>query len=712
MAEPAVTEERPQARRTAYAQDTRLLAIDTPLGKDKLLLTRFGGEEEVSRPFSFHATMLSADQNIMPESLIGNAVTVWIRNYQTGRVPISGMVKSLSAGSVDATGLRDYHAEIVPWLWFLSCTTNSRIFQNLTVPKIIQTIFAEFGFSDYDMSLIGRHEPLDFCVQYRETALDFISRWMEELGIFYFFRHEADRHVMVLADHNAAFKPVVEKNAVFGSASSGEVTSWRHSYEFRPGRYAHKDFAFKTPSQDLQTREKSLLKLVGADGLEIYDYPGGYTQKDAGQALSRLRMEEIEARYHTVAGTSSCASFYAGGRFTVARHPVKAEENKEYVLLRVRHEASDNSHLSLNAAPPSYGNSFEAFPAGVRFRPASRTPWPSVQGPQTASVVGPAGETIHTDKYGRVKLQFHWDRRGKSDDKSSCWVRVSQNWAGKNWGGVFIPHVGHEVVVSFLEGDPDIPMVTGRVYNAENMQAITLPANKTQSSIQDHAGNLITMEGKSGVQDIRIHAVKDMHETVDHDHDSTIFNDETTTIEGNRTETVFKNETISIGGNRTENVSKNESVTIDVARTHSIGTIDTLIVGAARFHTVGAAETISVGAARSVTVGAVQTVEVGASQSISVGRSQTISVGADESLTVGGNETVSVAKDRSTSIGQNESLDVGKTISISAGDEIVLKTGSATITMKKNGDITIEGKTITIKGSGDVIIKGQKILQN
>jgi type VI secretion system secreted protein VgrG len=522
MADGAVIQERPQPVSLRFSQDGRLLKIDTVLGKDKLLLTRLAGEEEVSKPFRYCATMLSEDRDIAAERLIGTQVTLWVRNYRAGDVPISGVVRSFSAGSVDARGLREYHVEIVPWLWFLSCTTDCRIFQHLTVPKIIETVFRERGCSDFEMSgLIGRYQPLDFCVQYRETALDFVSRWMEELGIFYFFRHEADRHVMVLGDHNLAFKPVVEKNAVVGG-SGGDVTAWEHAWEFRPGRWAHKDFAFKTPSQDLTTTEASLLKLPRADALERYDYPGGYTQKDDGQAQTRLRMEELEARWHIVSGESSCASFFAGGKFTVARHPQKSEENQDYVLIRVAHRASDDSHLSGSAPPPSYDNSFEAVPAKTRFRPPSRTAWPFVQGPQTATVVGPPGETIHTDKYGRVRLQFHWDRRGKRDDKSSCWVRVAQNWAGRGWGGVFIPHVGHEVVVSFLDGDPDLPLVTGRVYNAENVKALNLPANKTQSSIQDHAGNHITMEGKAGVQDLRANAVKDMNVTVANDYNETV----------------------------------------------------------------------------------------------------------------------------------------------------------------------------------------------
>ena len=557
MADATLTEERPRQAGGTSTREDRLLAIDTPLGKDKLVLTELSGVEEISLPFLFTATMRSEDSDIKPESLIGSNVTMWIRREGTDPIPISGMVRSLSSASVDVRGFREYQAEIVPWLWFLSCTTDCRIFQNLTFPKIIETIFGDYGFTDYEMSgLTGSYQPLDFCVQYRETALAFISRWMEELGIFYFFRHEANRHVMVLGDQKRAFKPVVEKDALFGDHSGSNISQWRHSYQFRSGRYAHKDFAFKTPSQDLSTKESSLLKLQRASAFEIYDYPGGYTQKGDGQQLTRTRMEEHEAAYHTVTGASICASFFAGGKFTMTRHHLQAEEKQEYVLRRVVHRASAYTNITANMGPPSYDNTFEAFPSATKFRPASRTPWPIVQGPQTATVVGPPGEIIHTDKHGRLKLQFHWDRRGKRDDKSSCWVRVSQNWAGKGWGGVFIPHVGQEVIVSYQEGDPDMPLVTGRVYNGENTKAINLPANKTQSAIQDHSGNEIVMEGKSGSQDIRVHAVKDMHVVIDHDRDDHVKNNRSYTVDGTSTEKVKKDTSITITeGNYSHSVS-------------------------------------------------------------------------------------------------------------------------------------------------------------
>jgi type VI secretion system secreted protein VgrG len=700
MADATLTEDRSRPAGGTSTREDRLLAIDTPLGKDKLVLTELAGEEEISQPFLFTATMRSEDPDIKPESLIGSKVTIWIKRETTEPVPISGMVRSLSSGSLNVRGFREYQAEIVPWLWFLSCTTDCRIFQNLTFPKIIETIFGEKGFTDYEMAgLTGSYQKLDFCVQYRETALAFISRWMEELGIFYFFRHEANRHVMVLADQNRAFKPVVERDALFGDQSGSNVSQWRHSYQFRSGKYAHKDFAFKTPSQDLSTTESSLLKLQHANAFEIYDYPGGYTQKGDGQQLTRLRMEEHEAAYHTVTGGSICASFFAGGKFTMARHHIQAEEKQEYVHRRVVHRASDYTHITANMGPPSYDNTFEAFPAATKFRSASRTPWPVVQGPQTATVVGPGD--IHTDKHGRVKLQFHWDRRGKKDDKSSCWVRVSQNWAGKGWGGVFIPHVGQEVVVSFLEGDPDMPLVTGRVYNGENSKAISLPANKTQSAIQDHSGNHLLMEGKGGAQEVRLHAVKDMHHTVVNDRTKTVGNDETTKVGGHRTETVTKNETISINGHRKETVNAGETVTVTGGRSHTVNGTHTTTISIAEVHSVGAGRMHNVGAGEMISVGAAQAVSVGALQTISVGGAQMVNVGALQAVNVKGPHKLSAAVISETSKGPIKVKAGG--ICMVEAPTIVLKAGSSKITMTSSG-ITIKGAKVLVKADGNITL--------
>jgi type VI secretion system secreted protein VgrG len=701
--------------KSTWTQERRLLEIETSQGKDKVLLTSLDGREAISELFSYEIEMLSTDRDISAETMIGDKVTLWVMT-ETGKFrPIHGMVAQWRAGPVIIRDLRQYRAQVVPWPWYLGHTTDCRIFQNLSVPEIVEQVFNDFGFTDFEMSVArGEYPKLNFCVQYRETALNFVSRLMEEVGIFYFFRHEENRHVMVIADKNASFKPLPSPELVWHSshaAWASLVTKWEHNFEFRPGKWAQRDYNFETPSTDLTTNEKTLLKLRGAAKFERFDYPGLYPQRGRGTQLTKTLMQVEETAHHSVLGASTYPSIDIGRRFSLTQHPI--EKQSPYVITSVRHVAKDTSHLThADKEPPEYENSFEAVPYDVPYRPARVTEKPFVHGPQTAVVVGPAGEEIYTDKYGRIKVQFHWDRQGKKDENSSCFVRVAQSWAGKNFGSIFLPRIGQEVVVVFEEGNPDRPLVVGSVYNAEQPVPFGLPDNKTQSGLRTRSSmgggaancNEFVFEDRKGSELVKLHAEKDLSTGVEHDATHWVGHDETTTIDNDRTETVHANETITIDKNRTETVHQNETVTIDLNRTHTIGVIDTLTVGAARMHSVGAAEQITVGAAQSITVGASQSFTVGANQSTSVGRNQSTSVGRDQSTSVGQNRAVSVGKD--------DSLDVGKNLTITAGDQIVLKTGSATITMKKNGDITIQGKQINIKGSGDVIVKGQKILQN
>jgi type VI secretion system secreted protein VgrG len=546
---------------TNWTQDGRLIALETPLGKDKLLLTSLAGEEAISSLFAYELEMLSGDQAIQPESLIGRSVKIVITLADGKTRPIHGMVAQFRAGPLVGRGLRQYSAQVVPWLWYLGQSSDCRIFQNLNVPDIIEQVFKTFGFTDYQLSVArGDYPKREFCVQYRETALNFVSRLMEEVGIFYFFRHEKERHLLVIADRNVSFNDLPDPQLIYapGNSQSGQVRRWEHIYTFRPGRWSQKDFNFETPSNDLTTTEKTVLKLRNAETFERFDYPGLYPNKSLGGKVTRKLMEAEEAAYHAVLGASNYPRLDIGGKFTLASHPCEADSTA-YVVRRVQHDATCTSYLN-QGEPSRYDNTFEAIPNDVQFRPLRVTERPFVHGPQTAIVVGPAGEKIFTDKHGRVRVQFHWDRYGKYDDKSSCWIRVSHAWAGLGWGDVNLPHVGHEVVVSFLEGDPDRPLVTGRVYNGEKMKSMGMPDNKTQSGIKDHSGNEILMEGKGGVQDIRVHAVKDMNVTVEHDHNDIVkTGNRTIQIQsGTHTETIKGETKITITtGALTTTVAKN-----------------------------------------------------------------------------------------------------------------------------------------------------------
>ena len=536
---------------------------------------------------------------------------------------------------------------------------------------------------------------------------------------------------MLLIDSNVMFKPLPEPRYCDAQAErldgfAGVITNFQQDWSFRTGRWAQTDFDFEAPSKNLLAAEATLLTFPNAKKFERFDYPGGYTDREAGKQLTRTLIEAEEAQYHVARGCSSSAALAPGSTFTLASR--SNGDGEAYAILAVTHDARDSSYFTGPQEEAFYRNNFEAIRASVPYRPQRLAAKPVVQGPQTATVVGPGGEAIYTDKHGRIKVQFHWDRYGKRDADSSCWVRVSQNWAGKGWGGAFIPHVGQEVVVSFLEGDPDRPLVTGRVYNASNMGANALPSNKTQSAIRDHTGNEILMEGKGGSQDIRVTAVKDMHLKVVHDRDKNVGNNETTHVKVDRTETVGGNETITVTGNRSEKVAGNETIeitgkrsedvggdetiTIKGARTETVKRSETVTVLLARTHTIGLAETQTVGGMRSVSVTLSNSLSVSGSDSVSVGRSQKISVKSKRDLSVGSDSAVSVGGNRQVKVKGDDALSVGKSLTIEAETEIVLKTGSASITMRKNGDITIEGKKLTIKGSGDVIIKGQKIHQN
>jgi type VI secretion system secreted protein VgrG len=664
-----------------FTQDGHLISLETPLGRDKLLLASLTGEETISSLFAYELEMLSTDHTISPESLIGRNVKVVITSEDGRTRPIHGMVAHFRTGPLVGRDLRRYSAQVVPWFWYLGHSTDCRIFQNLSVPDIVEQVFQTFGFTDYQLAVARSDYPkLEFCVQYRETALNFASRLMEEVGIFYFFRHERDRHVLVLSDRNMSFSELPDPELIYASSSaqSGHVRRWEHIYAFRPGRWSQKDFNFETPSTDLTTTEKTVLKLRRAEAFERFDYPGLYTDKALGTKLTRTLMEAEEAAYHTVLGSSNYSYLDTGGKFTLARHPCEAR-NQAYVIRRVRHEAVDPSYLNEDE-PPHYSNTFQAIPHDVPFRPQRVTERPFVHGPQTAIVVGPPGEKIFTDKHGRVRVQFHWDRYGKRDDKSSCWIRVSHGWAGRGWGDVNLPHVGHEVIVSFMEGDPDRPLITGRVYNGENMTAMGLPDNKTQSAIRDHSGNEIVMEGKAGSQDIRVHAVKDMHVTVDN------------------------NREMYVKAHLKETVDQGQEVTV------AKGYKETITESATSIISGGLNSTVNDGWTSTIHGKFTETATDGEERTVSSGKKLTVTGGSTEDTTGERKVTVTGAiKQSSTTTTDLHASGAG---TYTSDASLTFSVGQSTITITSSAiTITAGPSSISLDASG-VAVTGTKISLN
>jgi type VI secretion system secreted protein VgrG len=567
-----------------YKQDFRPIQVFTPLGEDQLLLQRFEGHEGVSSLFQFNLYMHSENRSISFDSIVGKKATIKVMLKDGKERYINGLISNFSqAGSTMMEGgvtpkmLYHYNATLVPWLWMLTRTTDCRIFQNQKVPDIIKTIFQEYGFNDFDLTrLQGSYDPREYCVQYRETSYNFVSRLMEEEGIFYFFEHKEDKHILVLADAPSAFKtlslhPSVSYKTIIGLDEDNDVISeFQIGQQVRPGKYAVNDFNFELPKVNLTS------SVSGKDArkFEVYDYPGEYKTKGEGERIAGIRMQEEETPVTTATGSGICRGFTPGFTLDLKDH-YRRDLNKTYVITSVFHTADLGATYRSEGGGQDfhYVNQFEFLPHPTPYRPSRVTPIPIVHGSQTAMVVGPPGEEIYVDKYGRVKVQFHWDRVGKYDDKSSLWIRVSQNWAGKQWGAMFIPRIGQEVIVDFLEGDPDRPIITGRVYNANSMPPYALPDEKTKSTIKTYSYkggggfNELRFEDKKGSEQVFIHGQKDMDFRLKNDYKTFVGNESHLIVKSDQMAEVRADNHMTVKGNNNEKIggsaSRNVSMNID-----------------------------------------------------------------------------------------------------------------------------------------------------
>ena len=470
----------------ATTQNAASLAVTTPLGTDVLILEELTGTEYVSELFHFTLVMRSARAafDLDLTKLVDQPMTVTLVGDEGGKRIISGLCTRVVQTATC------YVAELRPWLWKLGQAADHRIFQNTSALEIIKTVFSDLGYSDVKDSTTASYAKREYCVQYRETSLNFVLRLMEDEGIFYYFSHAEGKHTLVLADDLSAYQNITTTPTVpYRVLSPGtqwipgnHIDSCSVERGVASGSYQSDDYNFTTPTTELKASATGTVK-----GHAIYEYPGNYQAKDQGDARAKLRVAELQAPVSRLLGTGVVRGFTAGYKFTLKEHP-RADINTAWILHSVSHRAT----------PREYTNSFVALPASTAFRPPRRTPAPRIAGNQTAAVVGKSGQEIYTDQYGRIKVQFHWDQVGKKDENSSCWVRVAQGWAGKNWGAFFLPRVGMEVLVSFLEGNPDQPIVIGCVYNGANPVPYALDANQTRSTLKSNSS-----KGGKGYNEIR-----------------------------------------------------------------------------------------------------------------------------------------------------------------------------------------------------------------
>jgi type VI secretion system secreted protein VgrG len=629
---------------TVFTQANRPLQVKSPLGDDVFVLNGLYGEERVSKPFELTLDLTSTLAEIAAADVLGKPMVVTIAPGGMDGEPrvIHGLVRRFSQSGLADAGTARYRAEVVAWPWFLSLSSDCRIFQKKNALEIVEQVFKDAGFQDFKNSCNGTPPTREYCVQYRESHLDFVSRLLEEEGIYYFFEHSDDKHVLTLADSSAPVAYVTgEKQARYMPGDGtwpdeNVVRRFEQVLSVGTQVVALTDYDFASPSLTL------LRSVRGSDKKqqgEVYDYPANALTPDDVERYAQLRLEEREAQMYVVRGESNCRTFQSGSKFDLVEH-YRGDANQTYLLLRVRHLARTGSLAGAGASSTfEYTNEFEAVPFSVKYRPPSEAPRPRVYGSQTAVVVGPGGEEIFVDKHSRVKVQFHWDRVGKKNENSSCWVRVSSAWAGKGYGQLTVPRIGQEVVVDFLEGDPDRPLITGRVFNAEQAPPCD-PGGKggvvsgLRSKTHKGSGyNEMTMDDTAGKEKITIHAQYDMDTTIEHDETHTVKS-------GNRT---IKVET----GTHTETIKGDTSITIQ-SGTYKLDV-------AAKTHTHH--------------------------------------VTGDVSETYDANQTTKVAHK----------------IMIDGGDEIKLVSGASSITLKKDGSITIEGINVAVKGSADVTIKGMMV---
>jgi type VI secretion system secreted protein VgrG len=531
---------------------------------------------------------------------------------------------------------------------------------------------------------------------------------MEEEGIFYFFDHADKKHHMVVADDNGVAKTAVKLrlSTIAHDTEDEDVLGWFNvAQDVRPGKFTTIDYNFETPSTQLKGQHS------GKHASEVVEFPGGFETRDAADPLASLRYQEIVAEQVEAEGAGRCRGLKAGGKIEVAKHPNKAL-NGAYFITSVKQSAKLGDFRTGGDPGLAYKSSFTAIPYDTPYKPERSAESPRAYGYESAVVVGPGGEEIFTDKYGRVKVQFFWDRRGKKDDKSSCWVRVSTVWAGKGWGVISTPRIGQEVLIAYVNGDPEDPIIVGRVYNAEQMPPYALPGNKTQSGMKTRSTlqgspdnfNEIRFEDKKGSEELYIHAEKNKTILVENDRSSSVGHD--------NSESVGNDETIKVKSNQTLDVGANQSITV--------GADQTMTVATNRKKSVGGDETVDVSKSRTQTIGTGESLTVGKNMTVNISGNRDTTVSKDETQTVNGSMSLTVDKDSTVTVTKNHSIDVGKQINVKAGDvltiesdkEILIKTGSASIHMKSSGDIEIKGNKIQVKADGDLVLKGSKIAAN
>jgi type VI secretion system secreted protein VgrG len=673
----------------------RIVKAHSPLGEEQLLFRSMHGTEGLSQLFEFEVELLSASASIDPKTVLGKPLALEIQTAGGPRFLNGQVVRFATIGREGGTSRHTvYRAVARPWLWYLTRASDSRIFQNKTVVEILEEVFDGYGFA-FEKKLSGSYRSWEYCVQYNESDFAFVSRLMELEGIYYYFKHEQNQHTLVLADDIGAHEPMPGYETIDHFAADRDIADdlevihdWQVTEEIRSGGYVVDDFNYTMPGSDLAS-VRSQPRQSDHAAYEMYEWLGDYTDPAQGEHYARVRLEESQSLAARSIGQSTVRGMAPGGRFTMRNSP-RSDDNREYLVVSVSYALREGGYAT-GSAPGSYDFGFVAQPADTAFRASRRTPLPHT-GSQTATVVGPSGEEIWTDQYGRVKVQFRWDRKGQSNESSSCWVRVSQAWAGAGFGTVHVPRIGQEVVVDFIAGRIDRPIVVGRLYNADQMPPFDLPSEATKSGIVSRStlggsvatANAMVLEDRAGAEQILLHAERNLDVEVEGDETHTTDKTRTTLIKGHESSTFKSGEERHIKGGAEETIDGGET------RTVSEGATENVSGGETRTITGGVTETIIDGEKRTVNDGIVETVNGDVVVTIN-GTVLRLVSGADIRITGSGRVEIVNAVDIK--------LVIGPHFKVVTGPKLVY----APSMYNKSTDYTINTTHFKLKATGTVI---------
>ena len=712
----------------------RLLVANTPLGETWWAIS-LQGEEELSSLYEFRLELKSKQSGIDMQSLIGEACSVSCEGRLAPIRYFSGLViDAISKGKAGDHWL--YELLIAPKLFYASHRADFKIFQDQTVQAIADKILQQNAIH-YEWRLKKSYKTWEYVVQYGETDLDFLLRLLGNEGIYFWFEHGKNGETLILGDHFTVHEPFAGYASIpyyppdASRVNEDHFDTWHASRVPGPGKLVHTNYDFKHPSSDLKT-ESSDPRGHLFDQYEIFSYPAPYTEEERqhGQEYAQARLQRLQVSQDTIVLEGSVRGVVPGCCFSLEKHPV-GKQNRKFLIAKAEYRARNNDYESADGAQSekaTFHARVSAMPDNRQYStPREKFRMPRTHGPDTAVVVGPGGSEIHTDEYGRVKVHFHWDRYGQKDGSDSCWVRVSYPWAGSNFGSIHIPRVGQEVIIDYEHGDPQRPLVVGRVYNAQQMPPWDLPANKTQSGILTRSSpdgsssnaNALRFEDAKGKEQVWLHAERnqdievenDETHSVGHDRTKTIGNDETTHVKNNRTETVDGNETITVHQNRTETVDGNETVTVHQNRTKTVDSNETVKVGQNKAETIMLASVQSVGAARMDNVGAAYDLNVAGAQINNIGLVYSLNVGHIMSTKVGISQTTTVGTSQTNIVGTTHST-LAKKISLVADDQIALACGGSSIVITPDSIVLSAGKSRVMLDDKGVTVQGPKIFLN